>query len=56
MDLFIAFINVLSFVLALIVGPFIVGTRNIGSWMFYLCVCTLLTPVLGIPIYIKLCR
>lgn len=56
MDSFMAFIHILSLILALIVGPFIVGSRGIGSWMFYLCVCMLLTPVLGIPLYIKLCR
>lgn len=33
------------------VGPFVVGSCNPALWVFYLSLCTMLTPLLGIPIY-----
>lgn len=40
-----------SVILALMVGPFVVGSRNILCWILYLTLCGFLTPLLGIPIY-----
>ncbi|MGN8652918.1 hypothetical protein [Segatella copri] len=48
---FFDFIMFISFVIALTVGPFIVGSCNPVLWVFYLGLCTMLTPLLGIPIY-----
>lgn len=48
---FFDFIMFISFVIALTVGPFIVGSCNPVLWVFYLGLCTGLTPLLGIPIY-----
>ena len=48
---FFDFIMFISFVIALTVGSFIVGSCNPVLWVFYLGLCTVLTPLLGIPIY-----
>ena len=45
------FVSLASFIIALAVGPFIVGSCNPVLWVFYLGLCTMLTPLLGIPIY-----
>lgn len=44
------FVSLASFIIALAVGPFIVGSCNPVLWVFYLGLCTMLTPLLGIPI------
>ena len=48
---FFDFVMFASFVIALVVGPFVVGSCNPALWVFYLSLCTMLTPLLGIPIY-----
>lgn len=48
---FFDFVMFASFVIALVVGPFVVGSCNPVLWVFYLSLCTMLTPLLGIPIY-----
>lgn len=48
---FFDFVMLASFVIALVVGPFVVGSCNPVLWVFYLSLCTMLTPLLGIPIY-----
>lgn len=48
---FFDFVMFASFVIALVVGPFVVGSYNPALWVFYLSLCTMLTPLLGIPIY-----
>lgn len=48
---FFDFVMFASFVIALVVGPFVVGSCNLALWVFYLSLCTMLTPLLGIPIY-----
>ena len=40
-----------SFVMALMLAPFVVGTFNPVLWVFYLFLCTVFTPVIGIPLY-----
>ena len=50
MDFF-DFIFVWSFVLSLLVGPFVVGSRMPIMWLVYLAICTVLTPVIGIPVF-----
>ena len=40
-----------SFVMALMLAPFVVGTFNPVLWVFYLFLCTVFTPVIGIPVY-----
>lgn len=44
-------IQVCSFVMALMLGPFVVGSWNPVMWILYLGICTVLTPFIGIPIY-----
>lgn len=50
MDFF-DFVMFVSFVIALVIGPLVVGSRMPVMWLIYLFLCTVLTPVLGIPIY-----
>lgn len=44
-------IQVGSLVMALMLGPFVVGSRNPAIWLLYLGICTVLTPIIGIPVY-----
>ena len=53
---FFDFIMFISFVISLTVAPFVVGSRMPVMWLIYLVLCTVLTPVLGIPIYKTFCR
>lgn len=55
MDFF-DFVFLWSFVLSLLVGPFVVGSRMPLMWVVYLGLCTLPTPVIGIPVYKTFCR
>ena len=40
-----------SFIVSLLLGPFVVGSRNPVIWILYLGMCTILPPILGFPIY-----
>ena len=53
---FFDFIMFISFVIALTVGPFVVGSRMPVMWLIYLFLCTVLTPIIGIPVYKAFCR
>ena len=48
---FFDFVMLASFVSAIVVGPFVVGSCYPVLWVFYLSLCTMLTPLLGIPVY-----
>ena len=53
---FFDFVMFISFVIALTVGPFVVGSRMPVMWLVYLFLCTVLTPIIGIPVYKAFCR
>ena len=53
---FFDFIMFISFVIALTVGQFVVGSRMPVMWLVYLFLCTVLTPIIGIPVYKAFCR
>ena len=56
LDSFFNFVHFASFVIALILGPFIVGSRMLAMWLVYLTLCTIFTPLFGILIYVKFFR
>ncbi len=53
LDTFFGFVQFVSFVIALVLGPFIVGSRMFAKWLVYLTLCTIFTPLFGILIYVK---
>ena len=56
LDTFFGFVQFVSFVIALVLGPFIVGSRMFAKWLVYLTLCTIFTPLFGILIYVKFFR
>nr|DAL49528.1 MAG TPA_asm: hypothetical protein [Caudoviricetes sp.] len=56
LDTFFGFVQFVSFVIALALGPFIVGSRMFAKWLVYLTLCTIFTPLFGILIYVKFFR
>ena len=53
LDTFFGFVQFVSFVIALVLGPFVVGSRMFAKWLVYLTLCTIFTPLFGILIYVK---
>ena len=45
LDTFFGFVQFVSFVIALALGPFIVGSRMFAKWLVYLTLCTIFTRV-----------
>jgi hypothetical protein len=52
--LLISLIQLLSFILALILMPVFAPRHPVTMKVFYIVFCTFLTPLFGIPLYIKI--
>lgn len=54
--LLIGFIQLLSFILALILMPVFARRHPVTMKVLYITFCTFLTPLFGIPLYIRIFR